>query len=48
MPKGIYERKKPVWNKGLKLGSQPKWLVEKRTKARSGYTHSYETRKKNK
>lgn len=34
------------WNKGLKLGKQSLELIEKRVKARMGYRHSEETKKK--
>lgn len=56
MPKGIYIRTKPIWNKGLKLGPNPqhskrmksiKWsseIVEKRRLASIGKKRSIEAR----
>lgn len=54
MPKGVYVRTKPPWNKGKK-GVQiswckgkkfPKWLREKLSKAHTGKKHSETQRKK--
>lgn len=35
-----------IWNKGLKLGKQPKWLVEKRANAIRGKKQSVESRRR--
>ena len=47
--KGQFIKGVRVWNKGKKLGPQPKWLIQKRFLARmakSGFKHSEETKRK--